>query len=58
MPGAVRYGRSAPVRGQERGQRGQHLLGSLLEAVMAAAGNDHALHVVGGQLMTISLHKA
>jgi hypothetical protein len=48
------YGGLSPdcdwVRGQERGRRGQHLLGSLLGGILAAAGNDQALHVVSGEL--------
>src|SRR3954447_22374260 len=36
---------SVAVWGQERGQRRQHLVGSLLGDPVAAAGNDHALHV-------------
>src|SRR5262249_48269086 len=48
--GVVRCGRSAPVAGQERGQRGQRLLGSLLGGKVAAAGDDQGLHVVGGEL--------
>ncbi|MGH3788944.1 MAG: hypothetical protein ACRDRG_20875 [Pseudonocardiaceae bacterium] len=42
----VRRGRSAAVRGQERGQRRQHLLGN----PVAGAGDDHALHVVRGEV--------
>jgi ATP dependent DNA ligase-like protein len=45
-PGAVRRGRSVLLRGQECGQRGQHLLGSLLGDEVAPVGKDHGLHVV------------
>ena len=48
--GVVRRGLLVAVRGQERGQRGQRLLGSLLGGVVAAAGDDQGLHVVGGEL--------
>src|SRR4051794_26020910 len=43
-------GRAVAVGGQERGQRRQHLLGSLLGDPVAGAGDDHALHVVRGGL--------
>ncbi len=49
-PGVGAAAGSLPVRGQERGQRGQRLLGSLLGRMVAAAGNDQGLHVVGGEL--------
>jgi hypothetical protein len=38
------------VGGQERRQRGQQFLWSLLGDPMAAAGKDHALHVVRDEL--------
>ena len=46
----VRSGRPVPVGGQERGQGGQQLIGSLLGNPVAAAGNDQGLHVVGSEL--------
>src|SRR5262249_19589959 len=46
----VRRGGPVPVGGQERGQRGQQLLGSLLGNPVAAAGDDQGLHVVGREL--------
>ncbi len=49
----VRCGRPVPVRGQERGQRRQHLLGSLLGEPVAAVGDDHGLHVVRDELHRI-----
>lgn len=39
-----------PVRGQERGQRGQHRLRGFLNGVVATLREDKALHVVGGRL--------
>src|SRR5262249_37014579 len=39
-------GRPVPVRSQERGQRGQQILGSLLSDPVAAAGDDQGLHIV------------
>jgi hypothetical protein len=49
-PGVLRRGWSVAVRGQERGQRRQHRLGSLLGDEVAGAGNDQALHIVRGEL--------
>jgi hypothetical protein len=45
-----------PGRGQERGQRGQQLLGSLLGDPVAAAWDDQGLHVVGDQLHEVADH--
>src|SRR6266540_5403138 len=41
---ASRRDRCVPVRGQERGQRREHLLGSRLGDPMADAGDAHSLH--------------
>ena len=49
-PGVVRRGRPVALGGEERGQGGQRLLGSLLGGVVAAAGDDQGLHVVRGEL--------
>ena len=46
----VRRGRPVPVRGQERRQRGEQLVGSLLGDPVGAAGDDQGLHVVRGEL--------
>src|SRR3954463_12201057 len=40
---------SVAVWGQERGQRRQHLVGSLLGDPVPAVGNDQGLHVVRGE---------
>ena len=48
--GVCRRGLLVAVGGQERGQRGQCFLGSFLGGMVAAAGDDQGLHVVGGQL--------
>jgi hypothetical protein len=39
------------VRGRERGQRCQQLVGSLLGDPVAAAAEDHRLHIVRGELL-------
>src|SRR5271165_367568 len=48
--GGVCRGLFVAVGGQERGQRGQCFLGSLLGGVVGAVGDDQGLHVVGGEL--------
>src|SRR6516164_4085782 len=50
IPGVVRRDRSAAVRGQERGQRGERFVGSFLCDPVGAAGDDQGLHVVRGEL--------
>ena len=48
-PGVVGRGLLVTVGGQERAQRGQRLLGGFFGGMVAAAGNDQGLHVVGGE---------
>src|SRR5215211_2992313 len=44
-PEGIRRSRRVSVRGQERGQRRQQLVGRLLGEPVAGVGNDDALHV-------------